>query len=187
MRGLGFSFWAPPLPVVVGVLTGGDPAERAGIALGDRIIAVEGQPITDYAEFVATIRARPGMSHRADGGTWRYAAVLHAGAENHRRGRAHHRPDRTGRRRLRGSGIPRIDADGRTPWPVRCICAGNSRDLGQERPDGALPVAHGHRPRLDQEHLRPDQHCPVRRADGERGLQLLSRLPGAGLDLAREC
>ena len=60
--GLGLSFWTPPLPVVVGSLTSGDPAQRAGIALGDRIVEMDGRPVADFAEFVAAIRARPGMS-----------------------------------------------------------------------------------------------------------------------------
>ncbi|MGB5132356.1 MAG: RIP metalloprotease RseP [Steroidobacteraceae bacterium] len=62
MRGLGLSFWSPPLPVVVAALTPGNPAERAGILPGDRIIEVEGQPVDDYTAFVAAIRARPGMT-----------------------------------------------------------------------------------------------------------------------------
>jgi regulator of sigma E protease len=61
LRGLGFSFWYPPQPVVVGLLTSGDPAALAGIALGDRIVEVEGSPVADFPAFVTAIRARPGM------------------------------------------------------------------------------------------------------------------------------
>jgi len=43
-------------------LTSGDPALSAGIALGDRIVEMEGRPVTDFAQFVAAIRARPGIS-----------------------------------------------------------------------------------------------------------------------------
>ena len=64
MRGLGLSFWMPPLPVVVGVLTPGDPAERAGIQPGDHIVEVDGETVDDYRTFVAAIRARPGVSTR---------------------------------------------------------------------------------------------------------------------------
>ena len=64
MRGLGLSFWSPPLPVVASVLTPGDPADRAGIKPGDHIIAVDGRPIAEYTAFVAAIRARPGVSTR---------------------------------------------------------------------------------------------------------------------------
>ncbi len=59
LRGLGLSFWYPPQPVVVAELSPGDPAIGAGLALGDRIIAVDGTPFDDYAKFVAEIRSRP--------------------------------------------------------------------------------------------------------------------------------
>jgi regulator of sigma E protease len=62
LHGLGFAFWSPPLPVVVGSLAKGEPAELAGIALGDRIVEVDGQPVADFAAFVAAIRARPDMT-----------------------------------------------------------------------------------------------------------------------------
>jgi regulator of sigma E protease len=64
LRGLGLSFWSPPLPVVASVLTPGDPAERAGIQPGDHIIEVDGRPVAEYNAFVEAIRARPGMSTR---------------------------------------------------------------------------------------------------------------------------
>lgn len=59
LRGLGFGFWYPPQPAVVGELTRGEVAERAGLAVGDQIVAVEGRPVADFPEFVAAIRARP--------------------------------------------------------------------------------------------------------------------------------
>lgn len=59
LRGIGMSFWYPPQPVVVAELTEGDPAARAGLALGDRVVAVDGIAIEDYARFVALIRERP--------------------------------------------------------------------------------------------------------------------------------
>ncbi len=64
MRGLGFSFWYPPQPVVVAELTAGDPAELAGIRAGDRIVEVDGVAVADYAQFVTLIRARPGKETR---------------------------------------------------------------------------------------------------------------------------
>jgi regulator of sigma E protease len=67
LRGLGLSFWYPALPVVVGMLTSGDPAEQAGIALGDQIVEVEGRPVADFPAFVAEIRARPGMKTELSG------------------------------------------------------------------------------------------------------------------------
>ncbi|MGQ0429977.1 MAG: RIP metalloprotease RseP [Gammaproteobacteria bacterium] len=64
MRGLGFSFWYPPQPVVVAELTPGEPAERAGLKPGDRVVEVDGVEVGDYPAFVAIIRARPGQETR---------------------------------------------------------------------------------------------------------------------------
>jgi len=64
LRGLGLSFWYPPQPVVVAELTPGEPAIRAGLAIGDRIVAVEGTPVADYPVFVAEIRSRPDRATR---------------------------------------------------------------------------------------------------------------------------
>jgi len=64
LEGLGFSFWYPPQPVVVGELTPGFPAERAGLALGDRIVAIDGEPVDDYPDFVERIRGRAGEATR---------------------------------------------------------------------------------------------------------------------------
>ena len=64
LDGLGFSFWYPPQPVVVGELTPGMPAERAGLAPGDRVVAMDGEPVDDYVAFVERIRGRPGQPTR---------------------------------------------------------------------------------------------------------------------------
>jgi len=64
LRGLGFSFWYPPQPVVVGEIVAGMPAEEAGLRLGDRVIEVEGVPVDDYLAFVNLIRERPGLPTR---------------------------------------------------------------------------------------------------------------------------
>jgi regulator of sigma E protease len=64
LDGLGFSFWYPPQPVVVGELTPGMPAQRAGLATGDRIVAMDGEPVDDYVAFVERIRKRPGQAVR---------------------------------------------------------------------------------------------------------------------------
>ena len=59
LHGLGFAFWQPPQPVIVGELTPGEPAAAAGLAVGDVIIEVAGHPIGNFTDFVAEIRARP--------------------------------------------------------------------------------------------------------------------------------
>lgn len=53
------------LPRVAQVLAGG-PAERAGFQRGDELRAVDGKPITDAADFVAAIEARPGQEVRVE-------------------------------------------------------------------------------------------------------------------------
>ncbi len=64
LDGLGFSFWYPPQPVVVGELTPDFPAEAAGLTLGDRVVAIDGEPVEDYLEFVERIRSRAGEPTR---------------------------------------------------------------------------------------------------------------------------
>lgn len=64
--GLGFGFQAPRLPVVVGTLVAGGAAEAAGLKVGDRITAVDGRPVGDFAAFVDTIRHRPGTVARLE-------------------------------------------------------------------------------------------------------------------------
>jgi len=59
-RGLGFQFWTPPVPAVLGPVTPDGPAARAGLAAGDRIIAIDGVPMADFRQIVAYISARPG-------------------------------------------------------------------------------------------------------------------------------
>ncbi|HEU4517318.1 MAG TPA: RIP metalloprotease RseP, partial [Steroidobacteraceae bacterium] len=64
LGGLGFSFWYPPQPVVVAELTPGQPAEKAGLVPGDRVIAMDGEPVEEYPDFVERIRERPGRPIR---------------------------------------------------------------------------------------------------------------------------
>lgn len=58
--GLGFRTWAPELPAVIGEVTPGGPAARAGLEPGDRLVAVDGEPVTDWEAWVSVVRASPG-------------------------------------------------------------------------------------------------------------------------------
>ena len=58
--GLGFSPGA--LPPVIGAVTPGGPAERAGFLPGDRLLSVQGEPVEDWAAWVEFIRSRPGQT-----------------------------------------------------------------------------------------------------------------------------
>jgi len=59
--GLGFHFWAPPVPPVIGQLLKDGPAERAGLKNGDRILAIGDHATEDFRDIVAaTSGAKPG-------------------------------------------------------------------------------------------------------------------------------
>jgi regulator of sigma E protease len=65
-RGLGFSFWMPPVPPVLGKVVPGGPALRAGLAAGDRIVAIDGVAMNDFRDLVTYISAHPGAQVRID-------------------------------------------------------------------------------------------------------------------------
>ncbi len=56
--GLGFAPGA--LPPIIGTLTAGGPAERAGFLPGDRLLSAAAEPIDDWGAWVEFVRARPG-------------------------------------------------------------------------------------------------------------------------------
>lgn len=88
LPGLGFSFWYPPQPVVVGELTAGKPAELAGLRIGDRVEAVDGVAIDDFSRFIAMIQQRAGQPTRIaaarDGRTLEFELVPERFVENGR-------------------------------------------------------------------------------------------------------
>ncbi len=57
---VGLTLWRPTLAPVLGQVLAGGPAERAGLAPGDRILAADGAPIDTWEAFVAAVRAKPG-------------------------------------------------------------------------------------------------------------------------------
>jgi regulator of sigma E protease len=58
-KGLGFEFQVPSVPAVVGEVVAAGAAARAGLAAGDRIVAVGKAPIKDFRELLAHIAPRP--------------------------------------------------------------------------------------------------------------------------------
>ena len=50
LHGLGFGFWRPPLPAVVGSVTPGGPAAQAGVQAGDEILTVNGTAVASFEE-----------------------------------------------------------------------------------------------------------------------------------------
>ena len=57
---VGLRLYRPPLPPVLGQVIAGGPAERAGLAPGDRVLSVDGQPLESWEAFVNVVRAHPG-------------------------------------------------------------------------------------------------------------------------------
>jgi regulator of sigma E protease len=64
--GVGFEFSRPHLPVIVGKVVEGAPAAKAGLQPGDEIVAVNGQRVPDFLDFMAAIRNRPGQTVQLD-------------------------------------------------------------------------------------------------------------------------
>ncbi|MBV8403785.1 MAG: RIP metalloprotease RseP, partial [Gammaproteobacteria bacterium] len=74
-RGLGFEFWTPPVPPVIGPVTADGPAAHAGLAAGDRVVALDGRPVSDFRDIVDYISARPGERVNID---YRRGGALHS-------------------------------------------------------------------------------------------------------------
>lgn len=62
--GLGFLPWQPP--AVIGELVEGGAAEQAGLAPGDRITGIGGEPVTTYGDLVAVVSTRAGAAVSVD-------------------------------------------------------------------------------------------------------------------------
>jgi len=62
LSGLGFDFWYPTIPTVVGKVVEGSPAERAGLRVGDRILSVSGQATPDFTALIAMVQPNAGKS-----------------------------------------------------------------------------------------------------------------------------
>jgi len=58
-EGLGFDFWQPRLPAVLGGVTEGGPADKAGLRAGDEIRSLDGIPVRNFNEMADYINARP--------------------------------------------------------------------------------------------------------------------------------
>lgn len=55
---LGLTLYRPPVEAVLEEVVAGSPAERAGLQPGDRILAVDGEAVQDWAQWVEEVRRR---------------------------------------------------------------------------------------------------------------------------------
>jgi regulator of sigma E protease len=61
---IGLARASPPIPPVIGEVVDGDPAAVAGIRTGDRVLAVDGEPIEDWQALTEMVQQRPGETVR---------------------------------------------------------------------------------------------------------------------------
>ncbi|HTT00915.1 MAG TPA: RIP metalloprotease RseP [Steroidobacteraceae bacterium] len=62
MSGLGFRFKEPAIPPVLGEVVHDGPAGHAGLAPGDRILAVDGMPVRDFRDIARYVSGAPGKT-----------------------------------------------------------------------------------------------------------------------------
>lgn len=58
-RALGFIPWMPAMPPVIGSVESGSPADKAGLAVNDRIREINEQPVTEWQQVVEQIQRHP--------------------------------------------------------------------------------------------------------------------------------
>ncbi|MBY5923660.1 MULTISPECIES: RIP metalloprotease RseP [unclassified Halomonas] len=63
---LGIRPWRPDMPAVIGQLVENEPAVQAGLQPGDRVVAIDGEPVADWPDLVQRVRARPGEAMELD-------------------------------------------------------------------------------------------------------------------------
>lgn len=59
IRSLGIRPWRPALPPVLAELDPKGPAQAAGLKTGDRLLALDGQSVSDWQQVVDAVRVRP--------------------------------------------------------------------------------------------------------------------------------
>ena len=76
MSGLGLRFYEPPIPAILGAVEPKGPAALAGLASGDEILAINGEPVHDFLDLQSRASSRtpakrldplPARRHRVRG------------------------------------------------------------------------------------------------------------------------
>ena len=57
---IGLRLYRPMLPPVIGKVVPGSPAERSGLAPGDRVLTADGTAVKTWDDFVSVVRSKPG-------------------------------------------------------------------------------------------------------------------------------
>jgi regulator of sigma E protease len=73
---LGIVPYSPDIAPVVGRVEAGSPAERGGLQPGDRVLAVNGEPVRHWQEFAKKVRARPAQEVEVRASSGREVRVL---------------------------------------------------------------------------------------------------------------
>jgi regulator of sigma E protease len=71
LSGIGLRFYEPPVPPQLGNVEPDGPAAHSGLRAGDTILAIDGQPVSDFLALQKQIQAHPGQTvsirYRRDG------------------------------------------------------------------------------------------------------------------------
>jgi regulator of sigma E protease len=62
LPGLGFDTWRPRLKPIISQVSKGTAGDRAGLRVGDQILAIDGQPIQDFQQLVNRVQPNPGRT-----------------------------------------------------------------------------------------------------------------------------
>jgi regulator of sigma E protease len=62
LPGLGFDYWRSRVKPIVSEVSPGTAADRAGLKVGDEILAIDGQPIQYFQQLVNQVRPNPGRT-----------------------------------------------------------------------------------------------------------------------------
>jgi len=121
----------PALPAVVGSLQPDMPAAEAGLITGDRIVAIDGDPIQSWRQMALVIRARPGEPLRVEierAGKTSETTLVPQAVDNEHAG-TEGEPDKVGRIGI-GSGDFPPDAYGvRRLAPLAAVAAASERTV----------------------------------------------------------
>ena len=63
---LGVRFFRPDMPPIIGKVVEGRPGAKAGLQVGDRVLAIDGEPVASWMDFVAKVSNAAGRSLKLD-------------------------------------------------------------------------------------------------------------------------